>query len=188
MLAEPGLQFDFPVVEPPRPPGWLVALLRALEFLGPALEILFWGGVILVAGAIVFFFAREAIKARWPQRKQITDPRANVHWQPKAARARTLLADADRLAAEGRYAEAVHLLLFRSIDDIEEWRPHVLKPDLTSRDIGMLEILPPEARRTFQRIAETVEASFFGGGDVDARMFTECRHAYAGFALSENAA
>src|SRR5688500_1454004 len=30
LLAEPGLQFDFPVIAPPELPGWLAALFRAL--------------------------------------------------------------------------------------------------------------------------------------------------------------
>ena len=184
LLAEPGLQFDFPVIAPPEPPGWLLALFLALGFLGPVLEVVFWAGIALLVGAILFFFLREAIRARWPQRKKAEGARHIVQWQPKPSRARALLADADRLAAEGRHAEAVHLLLFRSIDDIEEWHPHVLKPDLTSRDIGTLEVLPPEARRIFGGIAEAVERSFFGGAEVDAGVFDECRRAYAGFALA----
>jgi hypothetical protein len=185
LLAETGLQFDFPLIEPPETPWWLRWIGELLEFLSPVFQVLFWAGVAFLVGVIVYFFVREAIRARWPEKKKASDPARAVHWQPKLKRARAVLADADRLAAEGRFAEAVHLLLFRSIDDIEEWQPHLLKPDLTSRDIGALEVLPPEARRIFARIAEAVETSFFGGADVDAQIFAECRSAYAGFALAE---
>jgi hypothetical protein len=184
LLDTPRLQFDFPVIAPPEPPAWLEALFRLLGYLRPVAELLFWGAIALVIGTILYFFLREALRARFPERKRQGREAHDVHWTPKPVRARALLADADRLAAEGRYAEAVHLLLFRSIDDIEEWRPHLVKPDWTSRDIGMLEVLPPEARRIFARIAEAVERSFFGGAEVDARVFAECRKAYAGFALS----
>jgi hypothetical protein len=183
LLSDRTLQFDFPEIAPPEPPSWLRWLIEALEFLGPFLEVLFWAGVALLVGAIVYYFARELIRARWPQNNKTADGTRAVQWQPKAARARALLADADRLAAEGRYAEAVHLLLFRSIDDIDEWRPYLVKPELTSRDISTLEVLPPEARRIFSRIADAVEKSFFGDAAVDAQLFAECRRAYAGFAL-----
>jgi hypothetical protein len=185
LLETDGLQFDFPVIAPPEPPAWLVALGRLLGFLQPVGEFLLWGAIALVIGTILYFFLREALRARFPERKKGSAQAHNIHWAPKPVRARALLADADRLAAEGRYDEAVHLLLFRSIDDIEEWRPHLVKPDWTSRDIGMLDVLPPEARSIFARIAEAVEKSFFGGAEVDARVFAECRKAYAGFALSQ---
>ena len=44
-------------------------------------------------------------------------------WQPSPERARLLLIDADALAAQGRYAEAAHLLLRICIQEIGERRP-----------------------------------------------------------------
>jgi hypothetical protein len=97
-----------------------------------------------------------------------------------------LLSDADRLAGEGRYAEAIHLLLFRSIEDIDAKRPHAVKPALTSRDILELQALPSAARRALSRLVTTVEWSFFGGRPVDATDFSACRRAYEEFAFPES--
>ena len=58
-----------------------------------------------------------------------------------------------------------------------------MRPALTSRDIGGLEILPASARQTFSGIARVVENSLFGGGTVNADGFAHCRGAYEAFAL-----
>ena len=184
LLGEAGLQFDFPPVEPETPPpSWLLALGRLLDALGPFLELLFWAGLVLLVGALAYFFLRDAVRTRFPGRRQQQATPSSPSWKPPQARARALLADADRLAAEGHFEEAVHLLLFRSIDDIDEWRPHLVKPAFTSRDIARIDALPSDARGAFVRIAEAVERSFFGSARIDAAEFAECRRTYAAFAL-----
>ena len=185
LLAEPGLQFDFPAAPPsPQPPEWWLAFLKFLERLQPVFEILFWGGLGVLALIVLFFIAREIIRMRNRRRDAGDGQNDNLpDWRPPLARARALLADADRLAAQGRFAEAVHLILFRSIDDIDERRPHSIKPALTSRNIAELDALPQSARPAFARIAASVERTFFGGCDIDEKDFAECRRAYEAFAL-----
>ena len=51
--------------------------------------------------------------------------------EAEAGAARARLADADALAAAGRFAEAVHLLLYRSVDDISDRRPGLVRPAMT---------------------------------------------------------
>jgi hypothetical protein len=106
-----------------------------------------------------------------------------VDWRPTEAAARALLEDADKLAAAGRYAEAARLLLHRSIEDIEGRRPKLVRPAFTAREIAELDDLPAAARATFSFIAGIVERSLFGGRDVDAAGFAECRQAYESFAF-----
>ena len=187
MLHDAGLQFSFTANKPPPPPPqWLKPIGEALEALAPVINVLFW--VIAAAGiaAILYFIARELLALRWPgikkrKKKVVVEP----EWRPTPAQARALLEEADRLAAQGRYAEAVHLILFRSIEEIQGRRPHLLRPALTSRDIAGLEGLPARARAAFVAIAELVERSFFGGRPVDAEGFRACRRAYEDFAFPE---
>ncbi len=185
LLQEPGLQFDFPAAPPPpQPPEWWLAFLRFLARLQPLFEILFWAGLGILALIVLFFIAREIIRLRNREREGAEGAKDGLpDWRPPLARARALLADADRLAAQGLFAEAVHLLLFRSIDDIDERRPRAIKPALTSRNIAELDALPASARPAFARIAASVERSFFGGRDIDAHDFAECRRAYEAFAI-----
>jgi len=184
LLQHGELQFDFSqLTPPPPPPVWLKPLLDLLLAAAPAFKWLFWIGLAIGVLMILAFVGRELLSARFPKLRRKAKPAAEAEWRPTAARARTLLEDADALAAAGRYAEAAHLLLFRSIEDIDARWPNHIKPALTSRDIAGLTILPPAARDTFSGIARIVEHAVFGGRSVDAAAFAACRAAYQAFAL-----
>jgi hypothetical protein len=187
LLRGKDLQFEPSAApKPPNLPDWLLAIGKALGAAAPYLAYVFWGCLILGAAVILYFVARELIATRWPSFKPNKGPvLGDEVWRPSAAKARTLLEDADKLAAAGRFAEAVHLILFRSIEDIEGKRPDLIKPALTSRDIAQLEGVPERVRRTFSEIARVVERSFFGGRLVGADEFAACRKAYEGFAFAE---
>jgi len=79
----------------------------------------------------------------------------------------------------GRYGEAVHTLLFRSIQDIDRNRPNVVRRSLTSREIGSLPVLTPEAQKAFSTIAGVSELAHFGGVSVNKAGFETARKAYA---------
>jgi len=184
LLGQHDLQFDFAAFTPPRPPDWLEPLTRLLTALAPLFKWLFWIGLALGVGAVLLFIVRELLAARFPSWRRKPKPANAPEWRPAAARARTLLEDADRLAAAGRHGEAVRLILLRSIEDIDERWPGQVRPALTSRDIASLAILPAPARSTFSGVAQVVERSLFGGRAVDAATFAVCREAYQSFALS----
>jgi hypothetical protein len=190
LLRDSRLQFEFEA-EPPPPdlPDWLRAVLEFLSgFLGglqPVFEVLFWVAIALLFGLLLYFVAREVLRH---YRREVSGGRAVdvvPDWRPPVARARALLSDADRLAAEGRYAEAIHLLLFRSIEEIDAKRPHAVKPALTSRDILDLQALPAVARQSLSRLVTAVEWSFFGGRPVGPADFSACRRAYEEFAFPD---
>ena len=191
LLTAKDLQFDFekaPV--PPGPPDWLVALLKALgrafEAAAPVLKYVFWGGLILGAVLIAWFIARDIVRIRLEKRGTSAILKTGPEpWRPSSQRAQALLSDADQLAEQGRFAEAVHLILVRSVDDFAGHRPGIVKPALTSRDLADLEAMPPQARSAFSQIAQVVERSLFGGREVDAQRFAACRQAYHDFALAE---
>jgi hypothetical protein len=196
MLADSSLQFDFKAVPPPEPPPWLKSLRDALRpfshgvqntlhVLGPGAVYLFWSVVALIVAVIVFLVVRELIRTRWSGRLGAGPKLEAEDWRPTQAEALALLDDVDRLAAQGRFAEAVHLLLHRSIQDIHGKRPNLVRPAYTSRDISGLVALPEQARNAFSAIARVVERSHFGGAPVDAAGFAECRRTYEAFAFPE---
>lgn len=185
LMRQGDLQFDLTAVQPPPPPpDWLKPLFDFLASLAPIFPYIFWGGLIIGGLAILFFILRELVGLRLPRFKR--KPRAGppeAEWRPTEARARTLLEEADRLAAQGRYDEATHLILFRSIEDIDGRWPNLVRPALTSRDIAAHRGLPDLARETFGEIARVVERSFFGGAKLGPDDFAFCRGAYEAFAL-----
>lgn len=193
LLHDRTLQFDFNTVQPPKPPDepeWMRAVAKFLadifEWMMPGLVWIFWGGVALAVAAILFVILREVVGVRFQRRRRARPARpAPADWRPEAWKARALLEDADRLAAQGAYDEAAHLILYRSIDDIEGRRPRLVRPALTARDIAALEAVPGPARQAFTLIAHVVEASFFGGRPVDKEGFARCREAYESFVFPE---
>lgn len=191
LLAAKDLQFDFAAYHrPPPPPDWLTNLLQALGkgfvAAAPVLKYVFWGGLILGAVLIAWFILRDLVRIRLGDRARPANlTEAPEFWRPAREKAQALLSDADALAAEGRFAEAAHLILVRSIDDFAGRRPGVVRPALTSRDLARMSEMPAEARGAFALIAGVVERSLFGGRPVDADRFAECRRAYHDFALAE---
>jgi hypothetical protein len=182
LLKTRGIQFDFAGFQQPKPPPWLEPLIEFLKLIGPVLTYVFWGGLILAAAFVLYFLIREFAPDSWFRKKTEV---AVTDWRPEPEMARALLEDADRLAAGGRFEEAIHLLLFRSIDDLASRRPGTVKPALTSRDIAGLEVLPANARAAFARLAQAVERTFFGGRPAGAEDFGTARADYEAFAFAE---
>ncbi len=190
LLATPGLQFKFDAYRPPEPPDWLTAVLqflgKAFTAAAPVLKYVFWGGLAVAVALIAWFIARDVIRLRLERAARPANLNAGPEpWRPAREKAQALLSDADALAAEGRFAEAAHLILVRSIDDFAAYRPGAVRPALTSRDLGRLDAMPGDAREAFALIAEVVERSLFGGRSIDADRFADCRRAYHDFALAE---
>lgn len=186
------LQFAPVAPAPPPPtPGWLKQLGEWLEALfGPLGR---WLGLswpvlekVLIGLAVVALVALGwVLVRRWLAGRRPRPATAEPAWSPDRGEALALLEDADRLAAAGRHAEAVHLLLRRSVGQIAEARPGWIEPASTAREIAALERLPHGARRAFALIAERVERSRFALRALAAEDWQAARAAYADFALAE---
>ena len=186
VLADQATQFS--LGGPPKfeIPEWFKALKPLLEFLewiAPAAKYIFWTGLGLTIAMILYYILREFFDLRWPWQKRAAEVPED-DWEPDAAPARALLAEADALAASGQFSEAAHLLLLRSVEDIGGRRPTLLKPSSTAREIAAMSGLPEKARATFALIARHVEASLFGSDRLDAQGWEACRDAYGRFALA----
>ncbi|HYI39047.1 MAG TPA: DUF4129 domain-containing protein [Allosphingosinicella sp.] len=206
LKADASIQFSLrPEAPPQEPPKWL---REAFEWLGdafrpvgrffqwissfmpdaPYARIFLWTVLVAAALGLAIMVYRRIRDGEWrlARRRRSVGVEAEAEdetWAPEAAPARSWLREADALAAQGRYAEAVHHLLFRSIEDIGRRRPRLVRPALTSRELAAAEALPPPARSLFARIAGLVEHSLFGGRPVEAGDWTEARTAYADLVL-----
>jgi hypothetical protein len=183
MLSDRNLQFDMQPLTYPEPPAWLEPVLAIFNAIAPLLTYVFWGGIILVAGFVLYIILTDLAR-RLPGRA-LTDAEASAPkpvYRPSTARAHALLEEADKLAAQGRYNEAVRVLLHRSIEDIERFFTVAIGPGLTSREIARLEPLSNEGRTVFSAIAQAVEKSLFGGRTLTNDDFAQARAGYASFA------
>ena len=180
------------IPEPPQPPEWLKQLgewLRSLfEPLGqafgmswPVVEKVLIGLAIIGVLFLLWRLVLEPLLALRRKPRVLEEP----EWAPVRSAAVALLADADRLAAEGRFGEAARLLLHRSVNHIADAQPDWLLPATTAREIAVLPRLPERARAAFGVIAARVERSLFALRDLDATDWQAARTAYADFALEK---
>ena len=191
--ADDAIQFA-PInvaTEIPREPNWLDAVFgwlgRLLEPLGQALgmswPVFRWVLLAIAIGAVLLLLWRMLSPALGWRPKPKPEAEAEV-WTPAASDALDLLEDADALAAEGRFDEATHLLLQRSVGQIAAARPDLVEPATTARELAALGALPDAARTAFGTIAGRVERSLFALRALGADDWHAARAAYAEFALA----
>lgn len=205
LRSSPSVQFNLQPRPPrPEPPAWLKEALEAIgSTLKPVGRLLRWFGsflpdapyarillwVVLLTGALVIAWALygrikhgEWPLPRWPREQPVSIE--EDEWQPETAGVCSWLDEADTFAAQGMFAEAIHHLLFRSVEDIARRRPQLVRPAITSRELASAEGIPARARTLFSRIAGVVERSLFGGREVSKLEWSEARETYSEFALA----
>jgi hypothetical protein len=186
LRAHPEIQFDLPPAQPPPPPPrWLTDLIESLFGAMSLPSWVLYGLLIAVGLLLVFLVARWGIGAYGQREGQAAPVDEVAAWRPEEKVARALLAEAEAMAAAGRYEEAVRLLLHRSLEDIQRRRPKLLRPALTSREIARVPLLPEAVRGAFEGMAAPVETSLFGGRRLDRSAWESAREAYRSFALPE---
>lgn len=204
LREDSGVQFSMGPIPPPSPPPkwlldfaeWLARVLRPLgRFFAwisqhmpqaPYARILLWTVIGAAALAVLWLVVERLRYGQWRvprlrRSRAVAAPPVEEEWALDAAPVRAWLDEADALAAQGRFAEAVHHLLFRSIEDIEHRRPNLVRPALTSRELSAASAIPRGARDLFAGIARIVERSLFGGRSVGADDWRAARATYADF-------
>ena len=194
LRANEDIQFS-PVTipeQPPQEPSWLQKLFDWLAdaisplggYLGSAWPVMKWVLWAALIAAILFILYR-LIQPYLLNRGKTSGGDAEADWQPDQDDAVALLEDADKLASEGRFDEAAHLLLQRSIGQIATARPDWVEPSSTARELAAISALPSGAREAFALITERVERSLFALRSLDMQDWQSARAAYANFALAK---
>ncbi len=125
--------------------------------------------VAIAVGAIVLLvWATERYRVGRPERA--VGPAPTPVSTPDAVR--VAKDDAEALAADGRFAEAIHALLLRTLAALP--RDRRIPTAWTSREIAATVELDPEARAALERLVDATEASLFGGRPADAAGFAAC--------------
>lgn len=208
LRGDASIQFSLPAAPPaPKSPEWVGQVINwlnhTLEPVGRAVawlfkqlpdapygQILLWTVLVVVVGGFVWMAYQRIRHGEWrwprPRRRRLTSVvTQHNEWVPDRRPARAWLEEADTLALQGMFAEAVHRLLLRSIEDIAKHRPTLVRPSITSRELSAAEMIPDGARAVFAQLALLVERSLFGKREVTLADWSRAREAYAHFAVPQ---
>lgn len=92
------------------------------------------------------------------------------------------LGAADELAAQGRYVEAMHVLLLQALAEIRVRLNEQFADSLTSREILRSKHLPDEFRHPLRDVVNRVEWTYFGKHPAEQNDYLACRSSFAALA------
>jgi hypothetical protein len=159
VLAQAHYQTELPDGSPFELPFSLVS----------GVELFVW---LALAAAVVVAVAWIVGRIRRDDR-YVAGARVATDAAPEAAGTST--EEIDRIAAEGRYAEAVHGLLQAAIERETRRLDRPPRPSATSRELARTLPLDGRRRAAFRSIVEHVERSLFGGEAVSEAQYRLCR-------------
>ena len=151
--------------------NWFDLLGRFLEVdltpLAPVLRVLAYGGALLSVFLLALWLARRMAEG---EADSLDAARTGVvdELGPRP------LQDAALAAAEGRYGEAIHLLLLRTFEELLTRSGARLWPGLTSRELVHLAPCPEGARPALAELVGAVEASTFAGMPASEADYLRC--------------
>ena len=146
---------------------WLAVILEPLTY-------------VLLAAAIVFvlfaaYRSLQNMRLR-PRRtdRDGTDPTAYDGAGGPIVPAATRFGDAEALARQGAFAEAIHVLLLAVVDAMRSRANQEVVPALTARELIRRVTLDEPRRQDFAGLVERSERGHFGGRPADKSAFDEC--------------
>jgi Domain of unknown function (DUF4129) len=85
---------------------------------------------------------------------------------------------ADELAAQGRFVEAMHVLLLQGLDEMRVRLDLRFADSLTSREIVSRSNAPADAKAALREIIQRVERAYFGDYPADRTGYDACRRSF----------
>ncbi len=143
---------------------------------------------LLGAALLVALIVGVVVALRRPPAGSTASGTAPPPTEPAAGLPLAALGPAEALAAEGRFAEAVHRLLIDALAFLAARASHSIPRSWTSREIlGALRLLPA-AREALRELVDAVEISRFGGRPVGEADWRRAHAAFTGLAPKQDAA
>ena len=138
---------------------------------------LLWGSLAVMLGVTLFHVRDNLWSFSRARHIRAKDEPSAVPGASAASAARMERAggEADALAGHGNYAEAIHVLLLRTLEELRLRSGAGFAASLTSRELLRGLELPPEQSRLFGEIIGRVEVSWFGPHEPDAEEYAACR-------------
>jgi hypothetical protein len=137
---------------------------------------LIWAA-LAIGVAVVLYSVRDEIpwlragnRAQWSDDGEFGASAAGVQMHGAPA--------ADELAGEGRYVEAMHILLLNALAEIRRRVGEHFADSLTSREILRRANLPGEGRVLLRDLITRVELSYFGAYPAERDDYLACRRSF----------
>jgi hypothetical protein len=134
--------------------------------------------VVIVAIAVLLYAFRDLIPAWRSQRAAEWTADEAGQGDSRAGRPVAALGAADQLAAEGRIAEAMHVLLLQGLAAIRERLDERFADSLTSREILRSTRLSEAGRTSLRDIVNRVELTYFGRHPAALADYVACRASF----------
>jgi hypothetical protein len=142
-----------------------------------------WLVIAIAIGVLLYAFRDMVPILRWGRGGAWTTDEV----PPGDVEARTptvVLGAADELAAEGRYVEAMHVLLLQGLADIRARLDEQFADSLTSREILRSTKLSDAGRISLRDIINRVEWSYFGEHPAAQPDYAACRASFNALATA----
>ena len=185
VLSDADYQRALPAKEAPQqapPPDWLQDLMEWLlgagDFANAALWVLGAGLVIWVA---VRLFQLRGPGSSRPGTETVPSPagaRRHVATVDRHSGPPVTLVDADALAAERRFGEAIHALLLHCVGEIKKRPGFAISDSLTGREIARRTVFSDDTRAAFRNLVARAEKSHFGNHPAREDDYRTCRQDY----------
>lgn len=140
--------------------------------------------VVIVGVAVLLYAFRDMIPALRPGRDSAWASEETGGTEMQAQPPAVALGAADKLAAQGRFAEAMHVLLLHALAVIRRRLDAPFADSMTSREILRSRQLPDGLRAPLREVVGRVEWSYFGEHPAAGVDYAACR---AGFATLAHA-
>lgn len=176
------IQTDMPADNIPAPQGKPLQHKNPRPFLlSPIMAKIILIVAVAIILAIILYNLRNNLWSNSRTRKLAAKKeKLNAEIEPEATSMRMGHAQnqADELAAQGLYAEAMHVLLLQSVSELRLRLSVSIAVSLTSREILHRIGLAPQGHADFANIVSRVEISYFGYHEPGAEDYNACRQSY----------
>jgi len=142
-----------------------------------------WLVIALAIGVLLYAFRDMVPILRWGRGGAWTTD-DEVPGEGEARAPAVVLGAADELAAEGRYVEAMHVLLLQGLADIRARLDEQFADSLTSREILRSTKLSDAGRTSLRDIINRVEWTYFGEHPAALPDYVACRASFNALAAA----
>lgn len=171
-----GIQTELPDPKAPRKQKPVPPPEARPKFSPEAFRYTLWVCVILIAVIILMNIKGNVWSNSRSRRLRLeeedTAPETTARRMSEAREA------ADGIAGSGGFAEAMHMLLLQSVNELRRRLDVMFADSLTSREILRSIQVPSEARAAFADIISRVERSYFGAREPDKDAYEACKRSY----------